>query len=96
MGAVGTDTWRVVAACAGTGWADRRAVAAIRTNSLTVTGGPALGTLTVRPVPGTDGTLLAGKRSGRCADIYDNTITNGTEAELRDCNGGDNQKWSGT
>ncbi len=66
------------------------------TNSLTVTGGPALGTLTVGPVPAADGTLLAGKQSGRCADIHDNTVTDGTQAELWDCDGGDNQKWSGT
>ncbi|MGV4980645.1 ricin-type beta-trefoil lectin domain protein [Streptomyces sp. NRAIS4] len=65
-------------------------------NSLTLTGGPALGALTVRPVPGTDGTLLVGKQSGRCADVYDNTITNGTQAELWDCNGGANQAWTYT
>ncbi|MFI8243843.1 RICIN domain-containing protein [Streptomyces sp. NPDC085866] len=66
------------------------------TNSLTLTGGPTLGTLTVRPVPGTSGTLLTGKQSGRCADVYDNTITNGTQAELWDCNGGANQAWTYT
>ncbi|MFF4568012.1 ricin-type beta-trefoil lectin domain protein [Streptomyces sp. NPDC001410] len=66
------------------------------TNSLTLTGGPTLGTLSVRPVPGTGGTLLAGKQSGRCADVYDNTITNGTQAELWDCNGGANQAWTYT
>ncbi|MEU6668984.1 ricin-type beta-trefoil lectin domain protein [Streptomyces sp. NPDC046727] len=65
-------------------------------NSLVFTGGPALGTLTVRPVPGTDATLLTGRRSGRCADLYDNTITNGTQAELWDCNGGANQAWTYT
>lgn len=65
-------------------------------NSLTLTGGPTLGTLTVRPVPGTDATLLTGKQSGRCADIYNNTITNGTQAELWDCNGGANQAWTYT
>ncbi|MGJ5756191.1 RICIN domain-containing protein [Streptomyces puniciscabiei] len=65
-------------------------------NSLTFTGGPALGGVTVHPIPGTDGTLLVGKQSGRCADVHDNTITNGTQAELWDCNGHDNQKWSRT
>ncbi|WP_369368807.1 ricin-type beta-trefoil lectin domain protein [Streptomyces sp. CG4] len=65
-------------------------------NSLTFTGGPSLGGLTVRPIPGTDGTLLAGAPSGRCADLYDNTITNGTQAELWDCNGGANQAWTYT
>ncbi|WP_425264799.1 RICIN domain-containing protein [Streptomyces incarnatus] len=59
-----------------------------------LTGGPALGGLTVHPIPGTDGTLLVGKQSGRCADVHDNTITNGTQAELWDCNGQDNEKWN--
>ncbi|OLZ74517.1 hypothetical protein AV521_02435 [Streptomyces sp. IMTB 2501] len=44
----------------------------------------------------TDGTLLVGAQSGRCADIYNNTITNGTQAELWDCNGGANQAWTYT
>ncbi|MEV5880234.1 ricin-type beta-trefoil lectin domain protein [Streptomyces sp. NPDC052101] len=65
-------------------------------NSLAFTGGPALGTLTVHPLPGTDGTLLAGTQSGRCADVNDNTLTNGTQAELWDCNGGANQAWTHT
>ncbi|MGW2485946.1 ricin-type beta-trefoil lectin domain protein [Streptomyces sp. NPDC001606] len=65
-------------------------------NSLVFTGGPALGTLTVRPLPGTYGTLLTGKQSGRCADVYDNTLTNGTQAELWGCNGGANQAWTYT
>jgi hypothetical protein len=65
-------------------------------NSLTFTGGPALGGITVHPVPGTAGTLLVGGQSGRCADVYDNTLTNGTQAELWDCNGGANQAWTYT
>ncbi|MGW7522230.1 ricin-type beta-trefoil lectin domain protein [Streptomyces sp. NPDC054783] len=65
-------------------------------NSLTFSGGPALGGITVHPVPGTDGTLLVGRQSGRCADVYDNTLTNGTQAELWDCNGGANQAWTYT
>ncbi|MEU1011647.1 ricin-type beta-trefoil lectin domain protein [Streptomyces sp. NPDC005890] len=65
-------------------------------NSLTFTGGPALGALTVRPLPGTAATLLVGRQSGRCADVYDNTIANGTQAGLWDCNGGANQAWTYT
>ncbi|KOV58530.1 alpha-galactosidase [Streptomyces sp. NRRL WC-3618] len=65
-------------------------------NTLAVTGGPALGTLTVRPVPGTNGSLVVGKQSGRCLDVFDSTITNGTQAELWDCNGGSNQAWTYT
>ncbi|WP_055527289.1 RICIN domain-containing protein [Streptomyces graminilatus] len=65
-------------------------------NTLTVTNGPALGTLTVEPVPGTNGSLVTGKQSGRCLDLFDSTITNGTQAELWDCNGGSNQSWTYT
>ncbi|MEU1408871.1 ricin-type beta-trefoil lectin domain protein [Streptomyces sp. NPDC005728] len=65
-------------------------------NSLTLTGAPALGTLTVRPLPGTNGALLVGGQSGRCADVDNNTITNGTQAGLWDCNGGANQAWTYT
>ncbi|MEH0422905.1 ricin-type beta-trefoil lectin domain protein [Streptomyces sp. B21-083] len=65
-------------------------------NTLAVTNGPTLGTLTVRPVPGTNGNLVVGKQSGRCLDLFNNTITNGTQAELWDCNGGSNQAWTYT
>ena len=66
------------------------------TNTLAVTNGPTLGTLTVQPVPGTNGNLIVGKQSGRCLDLFDSTITNGTQAELWDCNGGSNQAWTYT
>ncbi|MGX1365485.1 hypothetical protein RKD19_000844 [Streptomyces canus] len=65
-------------------------------NTLTFTGAPTLADITVRPLPGTDGTLAVGTQSGRCLDIYDNTIGNGTQAELWDCNGGRNQQWTYT
>ncbi|WP_369034531.1 RICIN domain-containing protein [Streptomyces adonidis] len=65
-------------------------------NTLAVTNGPTLGTLTVQPVPGTNGNLVVGTQSSRCLDIYNNTITNGTQAELWDCNGGRNQAWTYT
>ncbi|MEU1168787.1 ricin-type beta-trefoil lectin domain protein, partial [Streptomyces sp. NPDC005921] len=67
-------------------------------NSLTFSGSslPTLGSIAVSPVPGTNGTLLVGKQSSRCADIYNNTITNGTQAEIWDCNGGQNQAWTYT
>ncbi len=65
-------------------------------NTLAVTNGPALGTLTVQPVPGTNGNLVVGKQSGSCLDLFDSTITNGTQAELWDCNGGSNQAWTYT
>ncbi|WP_369220970.1 ricin-type beta-trefoil lectin domain protein [Streptomyces sp. R39] len=67
-------------------------------NSLTFSGGslPTLGAITVSAVPGTNGSLIVGKQSGRCADVYDNTITNGTQAAIWDCNGGQNQAWTYT
>lgn len=65
-------------------------------NKLTFSNAPALDSITVRPLPGTNGTLVVGKQSGRCLDIYDNTLTNGTQAELWDCNGGQNQSWTYT
>ncbi|MFF5013350.1 ricin-type beta-trefoil lectin domain protein [Streptomyces sp. NPDC001165] len=67
-------------------------------NSLVFSGSslPMLGAVTVAPVPGTNGNLLVGKQSGRCADVYNNTITNGTQAEIWDCNGGGNQTWTYT
>lgn len=65
-------------------------------NTLTFTNAPALADITVRPLPGANSTLAVGTGSGRCLDLYDNTITNGTQAELWDCNGGLNQQWTYT
>ncbi|GLP69440.1 alpha-galactosidase [Streptomyces sp. TUS-ST3] len=65
-------------------------------NTLTFTNAPALADITVRPLPGANSTLAVGTGSGRCLDLYDNTITNGTQAELWDCNGGQNQQWTYT
>ncbi|MGW3116430.1 RICIN domain-containing protein [Streptomyces sp. NPDC001107] len=65
-------------------------------NSLTFSGAPTLDSITVRPLPGAGGSQVVGKQSGRCLDIYNNTITNGTQAELWDCNGGQNQAWTYT
>ncbi|WP_216589806.1 ricin-type beta-trefoil lectin domain protein [Streptomyces brasiliscabiei] len=65
-------------------------------NTLAFTGAPTLEGIVVRPLPGTDGTLITGTGSGRCADINDNSITNGTDAQLWDCSGGQNQSWTYT
>ncbi|MFF4362793.1 RICIN domain-containing protein [Streptomyces sp. NPDC001604] len=65
-------------------------------NSLTFSGAPPLDSITVRPLPGANGSQVVGKQSGRCLDIYNNTITNGTQGELWDCNGGQNQAWTYT
>ncbi|MFF6803278.1 RICIN domain-containing protein [Streptomyces sp. NPDC012616] len=65
-------------------------------NTLAFTGAPALADITVRPLPGANGSLVVGKQSGRCLDMFDSTITNGTQAEIWDCNGGSNQAWTYT
>ncbi|WP_458249044.1 RICIN domain-containing protein [Streptomyces sp. MAI_2237] len=65
-------------------------------NTLAFSGAPALSGITVRPLPGANGNQVVGRQSGRCLDIYDNTITNGTQAEVWDCNGGQNQAWTYT
>ncbi|OPG07379.1 alpha-galactosidase [Streptomyces sp. GKU 895] len=65
-------------------------------NTLTFTGAPTLADITVRPLPGANSTLVTGSGSGRCLDVFDNTLTNGTQAELWDCNGGQNQQWTYT
>ncbi|MFJ6739585.1 RICIN domain-containing protein [Streptomyces sp. NPDC091279] len=65
-------------------------------NTLTFTGAPTLADLTVRPLPGADGNQVIGGQSGRCLDIDDNTLTNGTQAQLWSCEGGQNQAWTAT
>lgn len=65
-------------------------------NTLTFTNAPTLADMTVRPLPGANSTLVVGTQSSRCLDLYNNTITNGTQAELWDCNGGQNQQWTYT
>lgn len=50
------------------------------------------------PPPGggqQNGTIV-GQQSGRCVDITGRSTTNGTQAELWDCNGGTNQQWTYT
>ncbi|MGW2046387.1 ricin-type beta-trefoil lectin domain protein [Streptomyces sp. NPDC001858] len=65
-------------------------------NTLTFTNAPTLADITVRPLPGANGSLVVGTQSGRCLDMYNSTISNGTQAELWDCNGGSNQAWTYT
>jgi hypothetical protein len=57
---------------------------------------PDLDAVLVSAIPGTDGTELVGTPSGRCLDIGNNSITNGTQAEIWGCNGGTNQSWAYT
>jgi hypothetical protein len=40
--------------------------------------------------------LIVGQQSGRCIDIGNSSTTNGTQAQLWDCNGGANQRWTYT
>ncbi|MEU9276289.1 ricin-type beta-trefoil lectin domain protein [Streptomyces sp. NPDC048342] len=37
---------------------------------------------------------IIGQQSGRCLDINNSTTANGTQAQLWDCNGGSNQRWT--
>jgi Ricin-type beta-trefoil lectin domain/Alpha galactosidase A/Alpha galactosidase C-terminal beta sandwich domain len=54
---------------------------------LTVTG-------TDEPGTGTRVGEIVGKQSDRCLDIDNSSTTNGTQAQLWDCNGQDNQRWT--
>jgi hypothetical protein len=57
---------------------------------------PTITGLYVQPIPGTDSHQIIGSASTRCADIYQNGLTNGTQAELWDCTGGQNQNFVST
>ena len=39
---------------------------------------------------------IIGQQSGRCLDINNSSTANGTQAQLWDCNGGPNQRWTYT
>ncbi|MFC1414796.1 ricin-type beta-trefoil lectin domain protein [Streptacidiphilus sp. N1-12] len=39
---------------------------------------------------------IVGQQSGRCVDMNDSTTTNGAQAQLWDCNGRSNQRWTYT
>ncbi|WUH12046.1 ricin-type beta-trefoil lectin domain protein [Streptomyces sp. NBC_00453] len=57
---------------------------------------PDFDAIEVRPLPGANGAQVVGAQSNRCLDINNNTITNGTDAQLWGCNGGENQSWINT
>ncbi|MFE9453936.1 ricin-type beta-trefoil lectin domain protein [Streptomyces sp. NPDC006739] len=48
------------------------------------------------PPPPSGNQEIVGQQSGRCLDINNNTTANGTQAQLWDCNGGANQRWTYT
>ena len=54
---------------------------------------PDLDAITVLPLPGASGDELVGAQSGRCVDVNNNTLINGTQMQLWDCSGGPNQTW---
>ena len=54
---------------------------------------PDLDAIAISPLPGTNGVALVGTQSGRCVDVDNNTLTNGTQTQLWDCTGGPNQTW---
>ncbi|WP_405731314.1 RICIN domain-containing protein [Streptomyces sp. NBC_01537] len=64
--------------------------------SNTVTFSTAPSNLYVQNLTGTNGTALVGTGSGRCADLNQNTITNGAQAQLWDCGGGQNETFTYT
>jgi hypothetical protein len=65
------------------------------TNTITFSGWPP-SLMDIQRLPGRSGVQLVGTQSGRCVDVNDNTITNGIQAQLWDCAGGDNQTWTRT
>jgi poly(3-hydroxybutyrate) depolymerase len=46
--------------------------------------------------PPTGNGQIVGQQSNRCIDIGNSSTTNGTQAQLWDCNGGNNQNWTYT
>ena len=46
--------------------------------------------------PPSGGQEIVGAQSGRCVDINNSATANGTQAQLWDCNGGSNQRWTYT
>ncbi|MGW1622082.1 RICIN domain-containing protein [Streptomyces sp. NPDC002172] len=46
------------------------------------------------PPPPTVDQEITGQQSGRCLDIDNSTTANGTQAQLWDCNGGSNHRWT--
>ncbi|MFE1989473.1 RICIN domain-containing protein [Streptomyces mirabilis] len=48
------------------------------------------------PPPPSGNQEIVGQQSGRCLDINNFTTTNGTQAQLWDCNDGSNQRWNYT
>jgi len=48
------------------------------------------------PPPANSNQEIVGQQSGRCVDIGASSTTNGTQAQLWDCNGNSNQRWTST
>ncbi|MFF4585537.1 RICIN domain-containing protein [Streptomyces sp. NPDC001388] len=63
-----------------------------------VSGGtaPDIDAIRVQAVPGTDGVALVGTASNRCVGLEKNTITDGSQAILWDCFGGQNETFART
>jgi hypothetical protein len=75
-------------------------LAAGSTNAITFSNAsswaPDLDAIAISPLPGSRGVAVVGAQSGRCLDVNNNTITNGTQTQLWDCTGGVNQTWAYT
>lgn len=57
---------------------------------------PDLDAVRLRPIEGTDGTALTGAASGRCAELPDSAVAEGSRLALRTCDGGTNQTFTAT
>ncbi|MFF5187487.1 RICIN domain-containing protein [Streptomyces sp. NPDC000345] len=57
---------------------------------------PDIDAIRVQAVPGTDGVALVGTASNRCVGLEQNTITDGSQAILWDCFGGQNETFAHT
>jgi Ricin-type beta-trefoil lectin domain-like len=57
---------------------------------------PDLDAVAITPLSGSNGNEVIGGPSGRCVDIDNYSISNGTQADLWDCAGGVNQSFTYT
>ncbi|MFD0332040.1 ricin-type beta-trefoil lectin domain protein [Streptacidiphilus monticola] len=54
------------------------------------------GSSSTPPPPPSGNQEIVGQASGRCVDVNASSTANGTQAQLWDCNGGTNQRWTYT
>jgi alpha-galactosidase len=95
------------ASAAGTAASSQYRLTNLWSNVVTTTSGsisasvPGHGVVAYRVSPGSGTSVgvtrqLVSAVANRCLDVYDNQTADGTKAEIWDCNGGANQKWTPT